>query len=171
MQLSLLIEKFKKYKGALLILIGILSVMFAYMVLRERPSPAELPPVVTTPQKIKEGETLFFLKATPPSGLRNTPDAFATVEFEFSEPIDLETVQIRMRPYLELEKRVYEHSPNKLYIWPKNKPWEEKTHYNITIATVKALSGITLEEPVRYDYYNEKPEKVYGGEDWMLLNQ
>lgn len=161
--IELRLEKLKKYKKAVIILVGLIFFIVFLILQSGKDGSILLPPVDVTDQAKKEEEKLYFLMAEPPSGYRETPESRQVMVFQFSKPIDKNSITIKSRPYIPLDIRVHDHSPNKMYISPKE-PWIEGTKYFLTISGVRATTGERLYEPVQYTYLYQVPEVYYVGD-------
>ena len=153
------IKTLKKHKKALVVAAGVL-IFIALLILfdSEKQQLSKIPPVVSATPTNLQRNYIHFVNATPPSGYREALNAQEQIILEFSMPIDDSFINIISRPKIPLTTRVYDHSPNKLYVWPKNSFWEEGTSYYITIISLYSVTGEPLNSPVKYEYLFEKPK-------------
>ncbi len=148
-------------RGALILLAGIAILIFLVVDTGQVRLPNVQTPVTRpeNPSAQPSTGTLKFITAIPPSGLRSTLDNYATIVFEFSEPVDPESVRFSTDPYIELKVLYNEKYANRVSLTPADTGWEPSTSYTLTISDIKSKSGSnSLAEPVIYTYFNEPPD-------------
>jgi hypothetical protein len=157
-----LINLIKRYKAPLVILVGILGLLI-FLLITQVKEGIKLSPVkvVEQPYPTDASGTLTLLEAIPPSGeQRQSPDTTEYIELRFSAPIDVDTLKMRIRPYINLKATVYKEEPNILWLIPNQTSWENKTQYEIVITSLGGLSGEKLQRVIQYSYYNNPPEHI-----------
>src|SRR3990167_4027502 len=75
-----ILEKLKRYKWAVLAVGVITLILLVFFIYKYSKKHQQLP--------VNPAEKITFVKASPPSGLRQTINAFSEVVFEFSQPVD-----------------------------------------------------------------------------------
>lgn len=164
------IERLKKYKAAVVILVLIIGFVTLYYFLRptsaprtpQNPvvvpdTPGGIPGIDDKPQPGEVGE-IFLLEVDPPA---NDLDKYFYNEFQiihmtFSAPVKEDSVKIFVTPDIQLGAQVLvEEDPSKVRVFPR-KPWEPNTRYVITVELTGA-NGEKLVEPVRYVWISTPP--------------
>lgn len=100
----------------------------------------------------------YLVSSIPTSGFAENVDAYATVIFQFSLPINPNTVSVKVEPSIPLATRVLKRDPRYLYLTPTDKPWIDGVSYKITVSkSLSSLGGDTLEKNVELIYLNRTP--------------
>lgn len=104
------------------------------------------------------GGNLKVSSVSPSDMPREVVNTFDIIAFEFSEPVDPETLEIEVAPTIELRTNYNENYPNRISILPAKTGWKSDTLYEITIVSLKSSSGEDLNEPFEYEYFNIQPD-------------
>ncbi len=155
-----------KYKKGIIILGIILLVCLLFVLMgrptKENPSLGKIN-VRETPQKIDYLEVI----SKEPTDNDRLPKGDHKIKITFNKPLKEAAIQYRVQPDISLSLRVFDHSPNSLYIFPDKKMWEKDIKYTVVIEKMESKDGSTLKGPITHNYYYILPENQTGGEAWM----
>lgn len=159
----LFINKLKANKGLLLVIFGLLIIVLIFIFdlarLNEGASTTQTPKIVTQEDALKPGDIVKLIKITPVEGLKHqTLDPFQIITFEFSDPVDLTTIEISVLPAIDYNVRVLEDDKSKVVVLPKASGWLPYTEYQIRITNLKSTDGKGLSATASYKYKNTPPE-------------
>ncbi len=160
--MSSFINKLKANKGLLLIIFGLLIIVLIFIFdlarLNEK-STTQTPKIVTQEDALKPGDIVQLIKMTPAEGLKHqTLDPFQVITFEFSDPVDLSTIEISVLPAIDHNVRVLENDKSKVVVLPKASGWLPYTEYQIRITNLRSTDGKGLSATASYKYKNTPPE-------------
>lgn len=162
---SKLIAYIKNNKPVVYVVLGVLVLI--YVLIWEMggigSSLSEIQRPVSVQKPSTPQERVFTLVSTDPidaSRLESNTSAIPIL-FEFSEPIDVDTLVIKVFPKIDFYTNVPEGKPNTLVVFPLEQGWQDQVSYRITIAELKSTSGATLDTDVIYFIKNTKPPFNY----------
>lgn len=155
-----------KYKGQLLILGGILLVIFVLFIDKIRIKE----PTLVAPYSLVNKDSdqnniineLYLESSSPLNGTETKSlDPYKPIIFNFSDPIDPDSVEVTILPYIPYSVLVPEDIPNQVVIIPKDIGWEPLVEYIIQIDSAKGTNGSILLHSVTYRYKNTPPPLDY----------
>ena len=155
-----ILEKLKRYKWAVLAVGIVALILLVFFIYKYSKKHQQLP--------VNPAEKITFVKASPPSGLRQTINAFSEVVFEFSQPVDPNSALsfVSVEPNIGLKVEVSPLDGKFLWVIPTN-PWEDNTEYRIKISgDLTSVDGVKLGSPIDYLYLNVTPTNIEGGGDY-----
>lgn len=161
--MNILVNLIKNKKWVVLGISACLIIVVVMFIFSKYPSETTRPPVNTNevPPVIVTGPELKIVGVSPAEGLREDVDRYSSTSFKFSAPVDITTVQITVMPVLNINKFVYESSPNTLVVEAGKSPWLSGVEYTITIKKgLKGLGGEELKEDLTYRFTNRPPEVI-----------
>lgn len=122
-------------------------------------SPLNLTP--QTPNKVpyvKKQGTIELIRSLPENGVRSTFDSFEILTFEFSDEVNYETVDVAVKPFIDLKVFQNPEFANIINVFPAKRGWEAGIQYEVVIRDLENVSGERLKEPVTYTYINNPPD-------------
>ena len=155
-----ILEKLKRYKWAVLAVGVITLILLVFFIYKYSKKHQQLP--------VNPAEKITFVKASPPSGLRQTINAFSEVVFEFSQPVDPNSALnfVSVEPNIGLKVEVSPLDGRFLWVIPTS-PWKDNAEYRIKISgDLTSVSGAKLGSPIDYLYLNVTPTSIQGGGDF-----
>ena len=138
-----MIKSIKKYK---FVIIATLLFLLVIIYFRSKYK-TEIPSQTITPTPIVEEFRLEHI--FPPAGKQKMANLNIALQFKFSKPINLESAETELRPFLDTEYSTNEFG-NTLYIIPKTQ-WVHNTQYEITL-DIKSNDGKQLTAPVKHSF-------------------
>lgn len=127
--------------------------------LNENSSTTQTPRIVTPEDDLKPGDVVQLIKITPVEGVKHqTLDPFQIITFEFSDPIDVSSIEISVLPAIDHNVRVLEDDKTKVVVLPKASGWLPYNEYHIRITNLRSIDGKGLSATASYKYKNTPPE-------------
>ncbi len=160
-------ELLKKYKIPLIILAMIVGIVILAVIYSPKGT-TQLPTFRVSPDTTGSQEPgvvpLTLVSRQPLSDQpREAVDQAEFIKFEFSAPVNVDTLKMKVNPYIKLKTKVFPENPNALWLIPDGVLWESRVKYTIIIAHLEGMAGEKLLEPVKHTYYNDPPLNV----DWV----
>ena len=148
-------------KKALLICFAVSLGILAIFLLISKETEITEPPKPSVrkvdPLKPNKKGVLKLVSTDPKNGKVSVVDYAQYIKFTFNEPVDLETLVVKITPHVNTRIKA---PVNKKTVWiiPDKEIWEPKVRYIIEILKAKGMEGELLEKPIKYEYLNVPPE-------------